>query len=105
MCGSFGGCLVSERARFKFSKDYAIRSQLSAFLETPSGVGVHTPQPIHGPLLKLLESDVGGGRCGVEVQTMRVLRFLVRRVCELFLAVVEDISPLYVDAIHGGCSF
>jgi hypothetical protein len=50
-------------------------------------------------LLKLLERDVGGWGRRVEVEPVGILRLLVRRVCELLLAVVDDISPLWIYAI------
>jgi hypothetical protein len=64
------------------------------------GKVVHTSQPVNGPLLKLLERYVGSGRRGIEIQTMRVLGLLVSRVRELLLAVVEDVSPLRINAVE-----
>lgn len=70
---------------------------------------VRTAQPVNGPLLKLLEGDVCGWRGQVEVQAVRVVGVLVGRLGELLLAVVDDISPLGVDAPevlpdHGVCA-
>ena len=51
-------------------------------------------------MLKLLERNVGCGRCGVEIQAMRVLRLLVTRLGELPLAMVRRVLPFGVDAIE-----
>jgi hypothetical protein len=63
------------------------------------GAQWHTSQAVNGPLFKLLERDVRRGWLGVEIQAMRILCLLVGRVCELFLAVVDGISPLGVYTI------
>lgn len=64
-------------------------------------------QPVDGPLLELLEGDVGGGREGVEIQARGVCERCVLGGEELFLA-MGDIFALALDAgevlsDHGCC--
>lgn len=60
----------------------------------------HTSQSINGPLLKLLERDLGSGRHIVEIQTVGVVLLLVGGRGELLLFVVEHGAPLGVDAVR-----
>jgi hypothetical protein len=57
-----------------------------------------TSQPVDGPLLELLESDIRRGRRAVEVQPVRVGVFLPLGSAELLFAVVEDVATLALDA-------
>lgn len=58
-----------------------------------------TSKSVDGPLLKLLEGDIRSGRICVKVETMRVVEIFVCRRSELFLAMVDDISPLGVNSV------
>ena len=69
--------------------------------------GRRTPESVDRPLFELFQRDVGGWRGRVEVEPVGVLVFLVCRVCELLLAVINYIPPLRVYPIevltdHGG---
>lgn len=61
--------------------------------------GCRTSQPVYGPLLELLERDVGGRGVGVEVEAMGILGVLVQWRRELLLAMVDDIAALGVDSV------
>lgn len=65
-----------------------------------------TSQTVNGPLLKLLEGDVCGGRRRVEIESVWVLLLLVGGFDMLPLARV-DMASLWIDAVvvgseHGG---
>lgn len=63
-----------------------------------------TSQSVNRPLLELLQSDVCCGRHGVEVESVRVCRFLVTRVDKLPFAVVDmasfRVNPIVVLPEH-----
>lgn len=58
-----------------------------------------TSQPVNSPLFKLLQRDVGGRSFTVEVEARGIIGLLVLRGGKLLLAVVNDIAPLWVNAI------
>ena len=58
----------------------------------------HTAQTINRPLFKLLERDICCRRSDVEVQSVLVVQILVGGCRELFLAVVEVVSPFGIDS-------
>lgn len=60
---------------------------------------VHTPQPINGPLLELLEGDLSRRRRVVQVQTVRVVLLLVDWYGELPFFVVDSCPAFGVDTV------
>lgn len=64
------------------------------------GRSIHTPKSVDSPLFKLLKRDICCWRGRVEVESVGILNFFVRRVCKLLLAVVDGSSPFAVVAIE-----
>lgn len=58
-----------------------------------------TSQPVNRPLLKLFQRDVGSRSITIEVEARGIIGFLVLRRSKLLLPMVDDISPLWVNAI------
>ena len=58
----------------------------------------HTPQAIDSPLLKLLQCYIGCRRNGIEIQSMLVFLILVGWCLELFLAIVDIVPSLGINA-------
>lgn len=59
-----------------------------------------TPQPINGPLFKLLELNLRRRGHIVEVEPVRVLLLLVGRVRKLSLLVADHVAPLGIDPVR-----
>lgn len=79
MESGFGGGLVAKRASLELSED---------------------AEAVDCPLLKLLELDIGSGRVRVKIEAVRILRVIVSHFCELFLAMVDDNSPLGLNSVE-----
>lgn len=72
----------------------------SQFLVEVKGGSALTSQPVNGPLFELLKPDLGGWRDMVDVQSMGIVLFLVRRAGELLLLVIDGRPSFWIDPIR-----